>query len=135
MRGVPVFLLLTCVSGCASQAGWSVQDAHDFRVLGFKSDDEMTCRRSDVNITNQSAQAFFHRAQQVEYSVVHDQFDIAPCEMYGTVGYRHQTCHWTINAGGVAWISCSADPGKLDYVFGCENCRDLLSPSVAKPTD
>jgi len=94
----------------------------DVYVEDFKSDDMQSCRPSDVPLNHARARDFFLRAQQVNYTVIHDHYDVAPCYVEGTLKYRNNICEWKIRAGATGQVECNK---KIHY-FICDNCQDLF---------
>jgi hypothetical protein len=91
-------------------------------VEDFKSAEPQSCRPSDVPLDHARARDFFQRARKVDYRVIHDHYDVAPCYVEGTLKYRNQACEWRIRAGATAHIRC----GKETQYFVCDKCEDLF---------
>lgn len=115
------------LTACASKNSINVKEAHSFTVEKYSLDESRGCRRSDINVNNARAEKFFRRAKQVEYRVIHDSYDIAPCSVSGSVTYNGKKCNWSINAGGTGWINCLDSPDSSGHNFACDNCDDLLT--------
>lgn len=121
--------LVFCVflAACTSTNSINIKEARSFTVEKYSLDESRGCRRSDVNVNNARAEEFFHRAKQVEYRVIHDFYDIAPCSASGIVTYKGKKCNWNINAGGTGWINCSDNPDSSGHNFACDSCDELLT--------
>jgi len=94
-------------------------------VDDFYSDDIHACTTSDVELNNVQARAFFNRAKVVEYKILHDHYEIAPCYIMGPVNYRGKQCTWKIRPGGTASITC----GNKTTYFVCDDCEGLYNKS------
>ncbi len=110
-------LLISC--GAAEMRQAQITDVY---VEDFNSDDMKSCRPSDVPLDNSRALHFFHRARQVDYTTIHDHYNIAPCYVEGTLKYGAISCEWRIRAGATAQIKC----GRRTQYFVCDNCEDLF---------
>lgn len=91
-------LLASLLAACAV-AGMRQAPITDVDVADFESDDMQSCRPSDVPLNHAQAHDFFRRARQVDYKVIHDHYDVAPCYIEGTLKSRTNTCEWKIRAG------------------------------------
>lgn len=116
-----IILAIAFIASCATQ-GFYQNEITDVYVEDFGSDDIESCRPSDVDLSNHEAKEFFLRARQVEYGVIHDHYNYAPCYIEGTLKYRSSICEWEIRAGATGHIECG---GKTKY-FVCDTCEDLL---------
>jgi len=113
--------LASLLAACA-EVGMQQALITDVYVEDFQSDDMQSCRPSDVPLNHRQARDFFRRARQVDYSVIHDHYEVAPCSVVGTLKYRNHACNWLIDAGATAQIECN---GKTQY-FVCDDCEDLF---------
>jgi hypothetical protein len=91
-------LLASLLTACAA-AGMRQALITDVYVADFKSEDIQSCRSSDVPLNHARARDFFRRARQVNYTVIHDHYDVSPCYIEGTLKYHTNTCEWKIRAG------------------------------------
>jgi hypothetical protein len=116
-------LLLAAIflSACANQ-DFRQRQITDVYVEDFGSEDIERCRPSDVDLSHHEAKAYFLRARQVEYSVIHDHYNYAPCYIEGTLKYRSGICEWEIRAGATGHIKC----GDKTRYFVCDTCDDLF---------
>lgn len=57
----------------------------DLKIVAFRSEAPDRCRKSDVALTAAKARAFFKRAKQIDARILHDDYDLAPCYMEGTL--------------------------------------------------
>ena len=99
-----------------------VDPISDLYVTDFQSEDAQACRASDVDLTRIEAKSFFIRARQVDYKTIHDHYDVAPCNIEGTVKYNAQMCTWKIRPGATGQIKCTDEV----MHFVCDDCADLF---------
>lgn len=109
------------LSSCAS-TGFQSNDITDVYVADFGSEDIKRCRPSDVDLSHNEAKKFFIRAKKVEYKVIHDHYNYAPCYIEGTLKYKSTVCEWEIRAGATGHIKCGGDT----KYFVCDTCEDLF---------
>ena len=107
---------------CASQGGMNPKSIKDLYVDDFHSDDVGNCKTSDVDLNHLQARLFFQRARIVEYKIIHDHYELAPCYLEGPLAYKSEPCTWKIRAGATGSISC----GDKEWYFVCDNCEDLF---------
>lgn len=88
-------------------------------IPSFRSDEPATCQRTDVDLKPVNVQRFFRGATVVSSRRVHDEYDLAPCYLQGTLLHSLQRCTWTIRPGGVGTLQCGAT---FSYVV-CEECE------------
>jgi hypothetical protein len=117
-----IILAIAVLASCATQDFYQ-REITDVYVEDFGSDDIESCRPSDVDLSHHEAKEYFLRARQVEYRVIHDHYDFAPCYIEGTLKYRSSLCEWEIRAGATGHIKCG---GETKY-FVCDTCEDLFS--------
>lgn len=91
-------------------------------VADFHSDEPARCRTSDVPQNHGKAQAFFSRARQVDYKTLHDNYELAPCYVEGTLNRQGKSCDWQIRAGATGSVQC----GEQKLYFACDSCDDLF---------
>ena len=114
-------LLTGLLSACAGGSMWQSLIS-DVYIEGFQPDDIQSCRSPYVPLGHARARDFFRRARQVDYKVIHDHYDVAPCYTEGTLKYFNNTCKWEIRAGVTGDIKCE---GNTQY-FVCDDCGDLF---------
>lgn len=119
-------ILLSAVVGLASCASAGPRQGviTDVYVADFGSEDISSCRPSDVDLGHHEAREFFVRARQVEYKIIHDHYNYAPCYIEGTLKYQSRICEWEIRAGATGSIKC----GDETMHFACDTCEDLFQP-------
>ena len=117
-----IILAIAFLASCATQ-GFYQHEITDVYVEDFGSDDIESCRPSDVDLSHHEAKEYFLRARQVEYRVIHDHYNYAPCYIEGTLKYRSSICEWEIRAGATSHIKCG---GETKY-FVCDTCENLFS--------
>ncbi|WP_256354612.1 hypothetical protein [Variovorax sp. dw_308] len=101
----------------------SARDAiTDVYVSDFRSAAPASCRPSDVALTHAQARSFFLRAGRVDYKTLQDNYEIAPCNIEGTLKRNGEACEWKIRPGATGSVRCGS---KTDY-FVCETCKDLF---------
>lgn len=113
-----VYLLLT--SCMPVQA--PVQQISDVYVEDFQTEDMDVCSPYDVDLNNDEAEQFFLRAKKVEYEIIHDHYNVAPCYIEGVLTFGGRACEWKIQASSIGSIKCNDDVGH--YV--CDSCGDLF---------
>lgn len=121
-RGFLVLSLMTCVVSCVS-LGVNVGGISDVYVSDFHSKDMTSCGPSDVDLGHHEAREFFIRSRQVEYRVIHDNYNHAPCYLEGVLKQGPKVCEWEIRAGATGLIRC----GDEVRHFVCDTCDDLFS--------
>ena len=109
------------LASCAAigSAGVTIGDVY---VADFQSNAPASCRPADVALTHAQARAFFTRARQVDYKTLQDNYEIAPCNIEGTMKRNGAGCDWKIRPGATGSIRCGS---KTDY-FVCDTCTDLF---------
>ncbi|WP_020409059.1 hypothetical protein [Hahella ganghwensis] len=110
-------LMMSCASFQTPE-----QQVTDVYVEDFQSDDIDACRPSDVDLSHQEAEEFFSRSEKVEYEVIHDHYNVAPCYIEGVLKLDGQICDWKIQASAIGSIRC--DDEVSDFV--CDSCEDLF---------
>ncbi len=116
-----LFFVAMLITSCAS-TGFQSSNIADVYVADFGSEDIKHCRPSDVDLSHNEAKEFFLRAKKVEYKVIHDHYNYAPCYIEGTLKYKSKVCEWEIRAGATGHIKC----GKNTQYFACDTCEDLF---------
>lgn len=91
-------------------------------VADFHSDEPASCRTSDVPQNHGTAREFFSRARQVDYKTLHDNYELAPCYVEGTLSRQGKSCDWQIRAGATGSVQC----GEQKLYFACDSCDDLF---------
>lgn len=112
------FLLISCISVSTSNkkiTGLYVED--------FITDDMDACKPSDVDLSNHEAKQFFLRSKKVEYKIIHDHYNVAPCHIEGALTLDGRTCEWKIQASAIGSMKCA---GKENY-YVCDTCDDLFN--------
>lgn len=79
-----LILAIAFLASCATH-GFYQHEITDVYVEDFGSDDIESCRSSDVDLNHHEAKEYFLRARQVEYRVIHDHYDYAPCYIEGDI--------------------------------------------------
>jgi len=118
--------IILAACGIMSQP-FSVARLSELYIADFVSDAPLQCQPSDVDLTKVEAIQFFRQARQVDYKILHDHYNFAPCGIEGTLRYQQQSCDWKINAGATGQIRC-ADTVRY---FACDDCEQLF---VRKPS-
>ena len=91
-------------------------------MADFGSDDMGSCKPADVDLNNDEAKNFFLRARNVEYKIIHDHYNFAPCYIEGTLIMEGKVCEWQIRAGATGHIQC----GNKTEHYVCDSCGDLF---------
>lgn len=94
----------------------------DVYVADFGSEDIESCRPSDVDLSHSEAKEFFTRAREVDYKIIHDHYNYAPCYVDGTLKYKSMSCEWEIRAGATGQIKCN----QKTHYFACDVCENLF---------
>lgn len=120
--------LRTCVvvllgAACTSTLSVESPRIEDVYVDDFHSEDQASCRPSDVPLGHREAREFFRLARPVTSRELHDHYDIAPCYVAGPVRYGGRPCTFEIRAGATATITCDQD----GYNFACDSCGALFA--------
>ena len=92
-------------------------------VEDFLTEDIKVCKPSDVDLNNYESEQFFLRSREVEYKIVHDHYNVAPCYLEGVLTINGKVCEWKIQASSVGSIKCSDE---VNY-YVCDSCEDLFS--------
>jgi hypothetical protein len=114
-------ILIAAALLCTSALAQGRQIA-DLKIIAFRSEAPDRCRGSDVALTPAKAQEFFKRAKQIDARILHDNYDLAPCYMEGTLKLDGRMCDWKIRAGATGHIQCD----KQEMYFACQACGDLF---------
>lgn len=110
-----VFLTLTsCVTN---------QNISKIYVEDFQTNDINVCKPSDVDLNNYEAEQFFSRSRKVEYKIIHDHYNVAPCYLEGVLTYNEKICEWKIQASSIGSIKCNDEV--MHYV--CDSCEGLFN--------
>ena len=81
------------------------------------------CKPADVDLNNSEAAAFFVRSKIVDYKIVHDHYNVAPCHIEGVLTLGKQICEWKIQASAIGTVTCK---GTVNY-YVCDSCEDLFN--------
>jgi len=120
---LPVFLL--ALVSC-TLSGMDSSHIEDLYVDDFHSDDTRSCKTSDVELNHSQAREFFDKAREVDYKIIHDHYEVAPCYIAGPLKYRDTPCSWKIMPGGTGSMSC----GNKTWYFVCDDCDYLFNRVV-----
>lgn len=115
-------IILTAVALlCTSAAAYCEQIA-DLKIAAFRSEEPERCHESDVALSPAKAREFFTRAKRINAQTLHDDYDLAPCYIEGTLKWDGKICHWNIRAGATGRVQCN----RQEMYFACEACGDLF---------
>lgn len=78
-------------------------------IGSFQTESPATCQPSDINLDPARIENFFRRAAVVSSRAIHDEHDLAPCYVQGTLVQSLQQCRWTIRPGGIGTLTCGTD--------------------------
>lgn len=112
------FFMISCAPSSAKP-----EKIQDLYVDDFHSDDIHSCKTSDVELSHSQAREFFNKAREVDYKIIHDHYELAPCYIEGPVRYQDKQCSWKIRPGGTGSITC----GDKTMYFVCDDCEYLFS--------
>jgi len=112
---LPVFLLLVSCAPAQKISGVYVED--------FQTEDINVCKPSDVDLNNYEAEKFFSKSRKVEYEIIHDHYNVAPCYIEGVLTLDGKFCDWKIQASSIGSIKCN---GKVNY-YVCDSCEELFN--------
>ncbi len=118
IRKAPLLLVFLLLVSCAQHQKYS-----DVYVEYFQSEDIGVCGPSDVNLNNGEASQFFSRSKKVEYRVIHDHYNVAPCYIEGILTLNGKVCDWKIQASSIGSIKCNDE---TNY-YVCDSCEDLFN--------
>jgi hypothetical protein len=112
---LPAFLLLvSCVP---------LQRISDVYVEDFQTEDINVCKPSDVDLSNYKVEKFFSKSRKVEYKIIHDHYNVAPCYLEGVLKVSGKACDWKIQASSIGSIKCNDE---VNY-YVCDSCEDLFN--------
>lgn len=72
----------------------------------FSTSEPTTCRASDVDLSFTDVSHFFQVAQEVESHVIHDDYDLAPCYLRGSMIHRLEHCEWKLRPEFIGTLQC-----------------------------
>lgn len=73
----------------------------------FYTAEPTTCRASDVDLAVDIGH-FFQVAEEVESHVIHDEYDLAPCYLRGSMIRRLELCEWKLRPGFIGTLQCGS---------------------------
>lgn len=117
---IPLLMFIFTVS-CAQRNEADIFISQVY-VEDFQTENMNDCKPSDVDLSNDEAEQFFLRSKKVEYKIIHDHYNVAPCYLEGILKVKNKSCDWKIQASAVGSITCG---GELDY-YVCDSCDDLF---------
>ena len=130
MKKTTVLLGVILLNGCGSLSQKPIVEGDTeskFTVLSALSrSDSAESFCFDFNLTLPQAEDFFSRGEEINASIMHDQYDWLACYVEGrlnNMALSANNCTYVIQAGGTATIECDADQ---TYIWACNNCEDLL---------
>lgn len=124
MKKILIAFIMLCellLISCSSHI-MNTKLINNLYVDDFSSDDPANCTTSDVDLTHLQSLQFFNRARVVQYRILHQHYELAPCYIEGSLIYKKEPCRWEIRAGATGSINCN---DKVWY-FVCDNCDDLF---------
>jgi hypothetical protein len=123
IKNILLALMMLCslLISCSSNV-MNTRLIKNLYVDDFSSDDPENCTTSDVDLTRLQALQYFKRARVVEYRILHQHYELAPCYIEGPLIYKGKPCEWEIRAGATGSIKCN---DKVWY-FACDDCDDLF---------
>lgn len=116
-----IILSVTMISSCQN-THFRINEIEDVYVDDFNSEDIESCKPSDVDLSHSEAREYFMRSKLVDYKIIHDHYNNAPCYIEGTLKYNSMICNWEIRAGATGQIQC----GQNTYYFACDACEALF---------
>lgn len=112
------------LSVCFMMASCSpLQKISDVYIDDFQTENINLCGPSDVDLNNYEAEKFFSRSREVEYKIIHDHYNVAPCHIEGVLTFNGRFCEWKIQASAIGSIKCNEEVSH--YV--CDSCDDLFN--------
>jgi hypothetical protein len=117
---LPIICLL--LASCTYFQG-SNQEISEVYVKDFQTEDMDSCKPSDVDLNNNEAKIFFLKSRKVDYKVIHDNYNVAPCFIEGVLKSSGRICNWKIQASSIGNMECNGD---VTY-FVCDQCEDLFN--------
>ncbi|NLS16438.1 hypothetical protein HGP16_07680 [Rhizobium sp. P40RR-XXII] len=115
-------IILTAAALLCTSAAAHCEQIADLKIIAFRSEEPDRCRESDVALSPAKAREFFKRAKQIDARVLHDDYDLAPCYIEGTLKWGGKICDWNIRAGATGHVQCN----KQEMYFACQACGDLF---------
>ncbi|WP_349962023.1 hypothetical protein [Rhizobium sp. ZPR3] len=116
-------IILAAVALLYSSAAAYCEQIADLKIVAFRSEEPDRCRVSDVTLSPAKAQEFFKRAKRINAQILHDDYDLAPCYVEGTLKWDGKICDWSIRAGATGRVQCK----RQEMYFACETCGDLFN--------
>ncbi|QID16193.1 hypothetical protein G3580_00260 [Nitrogeniibacter mangrovi] len=111
------------LTACATAAGrLDTAGLSELYIADFTSTDPTGCTTADVDLSNDDAQAFFHRARQLSEKALADNYPLAPCRIEGTLKYDNMPCDFEISAAMTGVIRCE----RQRWHFACDDCEALF---------
>lgn len=107
-------LLFSCVSA---------KRISDVYVENFQTEDINVCKPSDTDLNNYEVEMFFSKSRKVEYEIIHDHYNVAPCYIEGILTLDGKVCDWKIQASSIGSIKCN---GEVSY-YVCDSCEELFN--------
>lgn len=110
------------LGGCASSVD---KPFNNVTVLDTANQSGELCGAFRLN--DAQAEQFLNRTRAISAKEMSDHYNFLPCYVEGRVtmfGEVGQLCHFRIDAGGIAELSCD-DGGR--YIYVCDTCEHLLS--------
>lgn len=124
IKNFSMALIVLCVLfliSCSSNV-MNTKFIKNLYVDDFYSDEPTNCTTSDVDLNHLQSLQFFKRAKVVEYRILHQHYELAPCYIEGPLIYKGEPCEWEIRAGATGSIKCN----DKEWYFACEDCDDLF---------
>ncbi len=109
-----IFLLISCAQ---------TQKISSVYVEDFQTKDINVCKPSDVDLNNYEAEQFFSKSKKVQYKIIHDHYNVAPCHIEGVLTLNGKVCEWKIQASSIGSIKCNDE---VSY-YVCDSCADLFN--------
>lgn len=122
MRAFVWSALFTFFVSSAWAGALEVVKLGEVSVPSFESLAPESCRPTDVPLNSAQVLDFFRRATQIDSRRLHDDYDLAPCYLKGSLKYRARFCEWEVRAGATGVIRCASQ----EQYFACDSCTDLF---------
>ncbi len=74
----------------------------------FYTSEPTTCKASDLDLSSIDIGHFFRVAEEVESRVIHDEYDLAPCYLRGSMIHRLEHCEWKLRPGFIGTLQCGS---------------------------
>ncbi|WP_444930279.1 hypothetical protein ACJJIF_21455 [Microbulbifer sp. SSSA002] len=116
------FKLLLIAIGSSMMSCTPIEKVSDVYVEDFQTDLIDSCKPSDVDLNNSEVEQFFKKSRKVEYKIIHDHYNVAPCYLEGVLTFYGLACDWKLQPSAIGSIKCN---NEVNY-YVCDTCEELF---------